>query len=381
MIEHCDDIENALWSAAKITLPDHVIRGSTLTQAIVRRSRRYTSERDQLEQRNLHDLAARALFFTNADAAKIAIPLAELDRVNLLPKTTPIRIADIGAGVGAMTLGALSFVAGSGRIPPKNPIDIIAIDNDKDALLLLQKATGFLPDLMQNVSLDIRCANLSSRNLSSRALSSQNNSRDHFDLIFVGHVVNELPEAQALPLVSTLIANLAANGSLIIIEPALRDTTRALHRLRDQIITNQTGHIFAPCTRSSEPCPALDSPDQWCHEDRPITLPRRTQKLAQATGLRQHGLKFSYLTIRRQQTRLATAPPEETTMRVVSRLFKQKGQLSCTVCGPGVHHTIRLLKRNRSEANHPFRHLRRGDILVTKPTTEILPDQPITIIR
>ena len=44
-------------------------------------------------------------------------------------------------------------------------------------------------------------------------------------------------------------------------------------------------HVFAPCTRGG-PCPALDDPRDWCHEDRAFRPPRRLAALMQRTGLR-----------------------------------------------------------------------------------------------
>src|SRR5205085_918049 len=64
------------------------------------------------------DLAARALFFTIADAAKIRVPLAELagrglDRCG----GGRVRVLDVGAGCGAMTLGLVAHLAARAEAP------------------------------------------------------------------------------------------------------------------------------------------------------------------------------------------------------------------------------------------------------------------------
>jgi hypothetical protein len=63
------------------------------------------------------DLAARALFFTVADAAKIALPLrrAAPRTASASIRTSTLRIVDVGAGCGAMSLGALVELLRRGR--------------------------------------------------------------------------------------------------------------------------------------------------------------------------------------------------------------------------------------------------------------------------
>src|SRR5262245_36674675 len=68
--------EEALWGAIGEVEP------KALRAAILERSRRYTSDRARLAsplpaREEARDRAARALFFGLADAAKIAVPLAE----------------------------------------------------------------------------------------------------------------------------------------------------------------------------------------------------------------------------------------------------------------------------------------------------------------
>ena len=94
------------------------------------------------------------------------------------------------------------------------------------------------------------------------------------------------------------LIGLADHGAVIVIELALRETARGLHELRDAILA-RGGHIFAPCTRRLAPCTALIDPADWCHQDRAVTLPRRTAELARLTHLRDGGLKFAYLVVRK----------------------------------------------------------------------------------
>jgi ribosomal protein RSM22 (predicted rRNA methylase) len=154
---------------------------------------------------------------------------------------------------------------------------------------------------------------------------------------------------------------------VIIVEPALRETARALHELRDDILRAGAGHVFAPCTRTGAPCPMLAHADDWCHEDRALALPPRTAELARVTHLRDSGMKFSYLVLRH-----SPLPLVDTThaWRVVSAPFAPKGKLELFGCSDTGRVPLRLLKRNRSEANRAFERARRGDVVVLSPAAD-----------
>src|SRR4029078_7441568 len=99
-------------------------------------------------------------------------------------------------------------------------------------------------------------------------------------------LLTELPPFARLELVERALTAIRDDGAVIIIEPALRDTARALHELRDAVLASGRGRVFAPSAPRGSPCPALADPDDWCHEDRPLALPPRTAELARLTHLR-----------------------------------------------------------------------------------------------
>jgi hypothetical protein len=106
----------------------------------------------------------------------------------------------------------------------------------------------------------------------------------------------------------------------------------------------------------------LANPDDWCHEDRPLELPPHTAELARLTGLRDSGMKFSYLVLRHDDAPLVATPGA---WRVVSAQRPAKGKLEMFGCSDAGRVPLRLLKRNRSDANRAFEDARRGDVLVT----------------
>src|SRR5262252_2181528 len=100
-----DELEEVVHAATRTALGDEPLATAALTRSIVDRSRRYTSDRGEPAADRTGDLAARAMFFTVADAMKIAVPLGELAHRGAWPAARPLRILDLGAGCGAMSLG------------------------------------------------------------------------------------------------------------------------------------------------------------------------------------------------------------------------------------------------------------------------------------
>ncbi|HVK86657.1 MAG TPA: small ribosomal subunit Rsm22 family protein [Kofleriaceae bacterium] len=341
-------LEAAVYAATRAALGDAPLATAKLTAAIVDRSLRYTSDRAHLAAPTdkVGDLAARAAFFTIADAMKIAVPLGELAARGAMPAGRPLRVLDLGAGCGAMSLGLVATL--------ELPVSITAIDRDAAALAIaatavreLAKARGLAVEITTRVD-DATRAPLPAA-----------------DLVVIGTMLNELAEGARLDVVRRALATISGDGAVIIIEPALRETTRALHVVRDTLLAEAAAHVFAPCTRGGVPCPAYAA-DDWCHEHRTAILPPRTAELARLTHLRDDGLKFSYLVLRKDPHPLA-APGA---WRIVDSPRGQKGKVEVLACSDAGRLPIRLLRRNRTDANRIVERLERGDVVVV----EAVPD-------
>ena len=365
-------IEEALWAAARARLPASVLSGATLTAAVIERSRRYTTERDDLRgptrgHAAAADLAARALFFTVADAGKLPLVLDELTAARApagFLAGERLAVLDVGAGCGAMTLGLLVHLAARGW---GGELTLTLVDHDSDAL-----AIGAAAIAQVAAALGVRCA------ISARDVDVTGGlPRGPFDLIVAGTIVNELAAGTAL--VTAMMAALAPRGVAIVIEPALRITTRGLHAVRDALITAGTATVLAPCLRRAAPCPALADDRDWCHDHRPAELPPRTRQLATVTGLRDGEAKLAFLALARPDD----APPPIAAWRVVDDPHGQKGKLELTACGEPGWVAVRLLRRHRSNANRAIERVRRGDLFTVPHAAdagalELGPDDRVT---
>ncbi len=345
------ELEEAVRAAAQDVVGEGPLVSSVLARAIIDRSERYTSDRERLAAptNRTGDLAARAAFFTICDAFKIAIPFAELANRGAIPTRRPLRVVDVGAGCGALGLGLVAQTT--------EPLEILAIDHDTDALRI---AGGAIRRFSAHRG--------TPATVTTRAADVTTTEFPPADLVVMGNVLNELPPTARRALLDRALAAIDDTGAVIAIEPALRDTTRALHELRDEILEAGSAYVFAPCTRRGAPCPALADVDDWCHEDRAVTLPPRTAELARLTHLRDGGLKFSYLVLRKSPHPLVDAAGSA--WRVVSAPHAPKGKLELFGCSDAGRIPIRLLRRNRSDANRPFERAHRGDVLVIAATPD-----------
>ncbi len=346
-----------MLAAARAELGDAPLATGPLARAIIDRSRRYTRDRERLAAPadRTADLAARAAFFTIADAMKLAVPLGELAGRGALPARRPLRVIDLGAGCGAMSLGLVAALAGE----PGVSLDVVAVDRDAAALAIAAAAIrDFAARSGVGVTVTVRVADAAAVGTP----AGRGAPLGEADLVVIGSLLNELAPAPALAVIERALGAIAEDGAVIVIEPALRDTSRALHQIRDAILAGGAGHVFAPCTRRGAPCPALADPDDWCHEDRPLRLPPRTAELARLTHLRDSGMKFAYLVLRRQP--LGLVPAGGQAWRVVGVPRPEKGKLCVIGCSDHGRVPIRLLRRHRSAANRAVERAERGDVLV-----------------
>ncbi len=321
--------------------------------------------------------AARLGFSFARDVPKGAAAVRELVAAGALPLDRTLRVLDLGAGLGATTWG-LARALGAAGAPAI--IEAIWVDSDSEALELGAAIVKERAGREGPVELRVR----------TRAGSVGGAAGlGRFDVVLVGQVLSELDVAsddetrrqRHVELLRSLLADrLDEGGALVVVEPALRDRTRHLHRVRDSL-ASQGATIFAPCLHAG-PCPALARDADWCHEDLAVDLPSWLVPVAKAAGLRHEGLTFSYLVLHRGGRRLVdavAAPPGAARLRVVSEEIRTKGKREAFVCGElagpngPVASRVRLMRldRDANPNNAAWERLRRGDVAVVTPSPEL----------
>jgi 2-polyprenyl-3-methyl-5-hydroxy-6-metoxy-1,4-benzoquinol methylase len=303
--------------------------------------------------RSREALSARLLFSFPRDVPKMTCAARELP---VTSTRDTLRVLDVGAGLGASTWGLARWAASRSAA---KALDVTMIDDDGGALDLAKKIA--LARAREG-SVDVRVTTITTNATRTRIAGT-------FDAILVGQALGEIDErdeGQVELLRGLLDAHLAPDGFLLVIEPALRDRTRRLHRVRDALAKSGVT-IFAPCLHDA-PCPMLANATEWCHEDLPIDLPDDTAKLARAAGLRWQGLTFSYLVLRKDGVTLRDRVPAGA-RRAVSLPIVTKGKREFFLCAQGALRRVARLDRDE-EKGDAWSSATRGDVLAFEPVLE-----------
>lgn len=303
-------------------------------------------------------LEARIAFSFPRDVPKGAAAMRELIREGTLSRpydgemsSRPLRILDLGAGLGAMTWGILRALGTTNA-------EALLVDEDAEAL---KAATSIAREAAATFG--------NGPVITTRVGTVAQYTDAKADLAVLGQVLSELDPrgdaASRLKTQSDLVQRVLQNAdTVLIVEPALRDRTRHLHALRDRLV-EAGAHVHAPCLHS-KPCPALAVEGDWCHEDlASVDLPDWVAPIARAAGLRWQGLTFSYLVLRKDAPQ--RAPVSGIRFRVTSDLLKSKGKVELfACCESGQRPRIRRLEREGDELDV----LERGDIVTIRNTAE-----------
>jgi ribosomal protein RSM22 (predicted rRNA methylase) len=341
-----------------------------LAAAVRRVSLAYRREEGSLSElmRDREAIDARLAFFLPRDLPKLVLPLRELAAVNALPRARELRVLDLGAGLGTSGLGAAAFMLGGEHA---ERVHIHAIDVDTEALAIAQRLAREL-STTHGFALEMDTA------VRPLELVAGERAGGQYDLIVLGLVLNEIEGHDAPAALTALCARLAPGGALIVLEPALRETSRALQRTRDGLVSaGRAPYVFAPCLHA-QPCPLLERERDWCHERMQLALPKDAAELARAAGLRDEDLTFSYLTLRNAPGSLADLRATPAALyRVVGGPLITKGKRELLVCGTDQARVLRRLDRKASAANAAFEQARRGSVVAVEAGDVAGPDRAI----
>ncbi|MFL5422958.1 MAG: small ribosomal subunit Rsm22 family protein [Myxococcales bacterium] len=238
------------------------------------------------------------------------------------------RILDVGAGPAPAALALLDALGG----------EAVALDASEAALSEARSLAGAAP--LRTLRGDASVAK---------------SAGGPFDVVVLANVLSEIPQPDRDGLVTTL--PLAPGGHVLLVEPALRETGRALLAFRDRALSRGFRAV-APCL-TQKPCPALASPRDWCTACEDWEPPPHVTQLADATGLRaDEALSYAPLVLARE-----AAEPRPGVWRVVGVAPPEKGKKRLWVCSDDGRLPLVRLDRDASPANARFDALRRGDLV------------------
>jgi ribosomal protein RSM22 (predicted rRNA methylase) len=352
---------------AKVS-PEKNLRGDALAQAVVNLSRLFTTARVTLPPRYLNDSAhasAYRSYFLPVNLSKVQVLLDELPNDNHEISDRPMAVLDLGCGPGT---GALALLDWLWRRSPEQAKSLSVLASDMSLAPLRD-----MKRLWEAYCREVGIASTSLRSVEGNLehplkgeLGKQIVHGVPYDLIIMANCLNELfpasidPPVERAAVVAQLLPFLAKNGTIMIIEPALRQTARALHQMRNHLLKQGLCTVYSPCLHE-EACPALDHPDDWCHEERPWQTPPMIAALDREVGFIKDALKFSYLLLRTDGRTIVRRSPQ--TFRVVSELRELKGEKRAWLCNETGRPEVGRLDRKASPHNAAVDSWHRGAIV------------------
>lgn len=337
--------------------------------AVAELSHLFTKERDTLGTDYLHNssLAAAYLsYFFPVNLSKIQVLLDELPvDWHTTHADRPLKVLDLGTGPGTGAMAVLDWLNQHDPGSLKH-LTVVAVDASPEALRQARFlwTTYFHRIGMGEASLILREGDLSR--------PRTNGWHEHvvregpYDLIIAANCLNELfgKRQDAIKERSGLAADwlrlLTPHGTLMILEPALRETSRSLHQVRDRLLQENRCTVYSPCLHERN-CPALLDPSDWCHEERAWEAPSWIHQIDRQVGFIKDALKFSYLLLRTDGRTITPRNPE--TFRMVSELRKLKGDTRAWLCNELGRPEVGRLDRASSSLNSAWDHCQRGTIV------------------
>jgi ribosomal protein RSM22 (predicted rRNA methylase) len=351
------------------TSPERGLHGSHLARAVMSLSRLFTTARATLPPHYLDDPAhasAYLSYFLPVNLSKAQVLLDELpwDR-DVGASDRPMAVLDLGSGPGTGALALLDWLWHRSPDQAKS-LSVLAADTSSAPLQDAKKLWEAYCREVGIATSGLRCVEGNLEHPLKGDLGKQIVRGGPYDLIIIANCLNELfsvsidPHAKRAAVVAQLLPFLAPHGTVMIIEPALRQTARALHQMRNHLLKDGLCTVYSPCLHEGA-CPALDHPDDWCHEERPWQTPPMVAALDRDVGFIKDALKFSYLLLRTDGRTIAARSQQ--TFRVVSELRELKGEKRAWLCNETGRPEVGRLDRKASPQNAAFDNWHRGAIV------------------
>lgn len=248
----------------------------------------FTSGRGHLPVSYLNQPRVRSAYLVHAHALQLLRGVAALGEVRLRAARRglwptrpegPLRVADLGCGLGAMSQALL--------VEEPGEVEITLVDHQRsavqDARELVTRTASALGGRRPRV-----------RGATKRVLDWLDEARARGwqqDLILAGAVWNEWDRGWEAAFRRALDV-LAPGGLIVLVEPAMPEVARRLQELRDGFLDQLT--TVAPCTHDAR-CPLLRHARDWCFTTARVRLPRRAREISDTLGHATDRVHYSLL--------------------------------------------------------------------------------------
>lgn len=344
-------------------------RSSPPFEAVGELSRLFTKDRSSLPRQYLGDpgyTAAYLSYFLPVNLCKIQVLLDELSPDSIFEgRSDRIAVLDLGCGPGTGALAVLDWL--HLRKPDHvSTLSVVAADASREALEQAEALWGAYCRGGGIIGAKLQAWEGNLERLEKGQLGDRIRQGGPYDLIILANCLNEIFAGSAdattarAQLLSDLLPLLAPHGTMMIVEPALRETSRQLHQVRDRLLQEKRCTVYSPCLHEKN-CPALANPDDWCHEERAWEPPAMIRKIDQEVGFIKDALKFSYLLLRTDGKTIVERRPD--LYRVVSELRELKGEKRAWLCNELGRQEVGRQDRLASAQNESLDQWHRGAIV------------------
>jgi len=165
-----------------------------------------------------------------------------------------------------------------------------------------------------------------------------------YDLIMVANALNEFSSEEEDIFIKNIDKSLSENGILLLLEPALKVTSRRLMNFRNKFLSFYKYQILYPCTHC-QACQMLKSLDDWCHASLEGLNSRLVKQIDEITGYNKHRLKYAALIFKK------TSPLGKShDYRIVTLPNKDRRGVEMTLCGTDFYGK-KLFKKDAEDLN------------------------------
>jgi ribosomal protein RSM22 (predicted rRNA methylase) len=339
-----------------------------LRQDILELSQQFTRERRQSPLSYMEDPRLRAAYlayFYPVNLAKVQELLDELFPALYWGHRSGVtRMLDLGCGPGTGIMGVLDWAASKGLLE-NSGLQCVGVDRSPQALMTCRALWDRYMSRYPSQSCRLEIVHGDVRH-DWRAAIERACEVAQYDLIIVQNLLSEMfagaPDRieRRADVMMAALNLLSHKGTVMLIEPALRDSSRDLHQVRDSLLEMNACTVYSPCLHES-PCPALARLDDWCHEERAWSPPTWIQAVDKEVGFIKDALKFSYALLRKDGQTVVERGSH--LYRVVSELRVMKGEKRAWLCHERGRPEIGRLNRLASPRNAAVDDWHRGAIV------------------
>lgn len=267
--------------------------------------------------------------------AKVIWIMNLIKKLDLI-KQKEIKVLDIGCGEGAGSIGINSVLGDTIKY-------FKGIDNSFERL-------NYYDEFMKVTGKNFESVNMNILNL-------ENINIEEFDIIISSNILCEIgPESQRF--INKLLRRMNDDAILILIEPALKESSQNLMKIRNDIVRK---NLVLPCNHKGE-CPLLIK-NIWCYNVKKWEYPFFIEVINRKL-FRDLRLKFSYLIIKKDVEVI------KDTFCFLSDTRSEKGRFKNNICTENGIKDCILLKKEISDKNKRFKYIEQGDLGILKNYTE-----------